>query len=236
MKHLIIAIMIGIIASSTTFAQKKTQKFSLKTQKDKISYIIGTNLAKDLKNQSIEINMEAVTQGMKDIFAEKKLLLTEEEIQKIMTEFQQEMMEKYNAKMKKEGEKNKKEEETFLAENAKKDGIKTLPSGLQYQIITDGTGATPTANDTVVTNYAGTLLDGTEFDNSYKRGEPVTFPVKGVIAGWTEALQLMKVGSKWKLYIPSKLAYGERGAGQIIGPNSALIFEVELLDVKPEKK
>jgi FKBP-type peptidyl-prolyl cis-trans isomerase FklB len=134
--------------------------------------------------------------------------------------------------MKAQGEKNKKEGEAFLAENKKKEGVKTLPSGLQYKVIKEGTGKSPKATDKVSTHYRGTLIDGTEFDSSYKRGQPATFPVNGVIPGWTEALQLMKVGSKWQLFIPSKLAYGERGAPPVIGPYSVLIFTVELLAIK----
>jgi FKBP-type peptidyl-prolyl cis-trans isomerase FklB len=141
-------------------------------------------------------------------------------------------MEKQAERTKQLAEKNKKEGEAFLAANKTKEGIKTLPSGLQYKVIKEGTGKTPTAEDTVVTNYRGTLTDGTEFDSSYKRGQPATFPVKGVIPGWTEALQLMKEGSKWELFIPSNLAYGEQGAGGVIGPNAALIFEIELISVK----
>jgi len=129
-------------------------------------------------------------------------------------------------------DKNQKEGEVFLAENKKKKGVITLPSGLQYQVIKEGTGKIPKATDTVTTHYRGTLIDGTEFDSSYKRGEPASFPVNGVIKGWTEALQLMKVGSKWQLFIPSNLAYGPQGAGQAIGPNATLIFEIELLSIK----
>ena len=148
------------------------------------------------------------------------------------TELQKELMEKQAERNKQLAEKNKTEGEAFLAQNSKKEGVKTLPSGLQYKVIKEGTGKTPKADDTVVTNYRGTSIDGTEFDSSYKRGQPATFPVKGVIAGWTEALQLMKEGSKWELFIPSNLAYGERGAGNFIGPNAALVFEIELITVK----
>jgi FKBP-type peptidyl-prolyl cis-trans isomerase FklB len=149
-----------------------------------------------------------------------------------MGAFQKEMMAKMTENSKKAGEKNKKEGEVFLAENKKKPGIITLPSGMQYKIMREGTGKSPKSTDTVTTHYRGTTLDGKEFDSSYKRNEPASFPLNRVIAGWTEALQLMKVGSKWQLFIPSNLAYGENGAGQDIGPDATLIFEVELLAVK----
>ena len=161
-----------------------------------------------------------------------KTLLSDKEAQEVMMTFQKEQMAKLNENARKLGEKNKKEGETFLAENKKKPGVVTLPSGLQYKILKEGTGRNPKATDTVVTHYRGTLLDGKEFDSSYKRGEPATFPLNGVIRGWTEALQLMKPGAKWQLFIPPQLAYGERGAGQDIGPNATLIFEVELIAIK----
>jgi FKBP-type peptidyl-prolyl cis-trans isomerase FklB len=217
------------LATTHVSAQKKS---ALKTPKDKVSYIIGTDIGKNLKKQSMDINPEILYRGIKDAFSGSKLLLSDEEIQAVMTEFQQKMMAKQAEKMSKLGEVNKKEGEAFLETNKKKDSVVTLPSGLQYKTVVEGTGKIPTLNDTVTTHYRGTLIDGTEFDNSYKRGEPATFPVKGVIAGWTEALQRMKVGSKWRLFIPSTLAYGERGAGQVIGPNATLIFDIELISVK----
>jgi FKBP-type peptidyl-prolyl cis-trans isomerase FklB len=149
-----------------------------------------------------------------------------------MNTFKEEMTKKQEEAMKKAAEKNKKDGAAFLAENKKKEGVVTLPSGLQYKIITQGTGNTPKATDTVTVNYRGSLVDGTEFDSSYKRGQPATFPVNGVIKGWTEALQLMKEGAKWQLFIPSDLAYGEKGAGNVIGPNATLIFDVELISAK----
>ena len=158
--------------------------------------------------------------------------MTEQEMKETLAGLQKELMEKQAERAKLLAEKNKKEGEAFLAANKTKEGVKTLPDGLQYKVIKEGTGKTPKADDTVVTNYRGTLIDGTEFDSSYKRGQPATFPVKGVIPGWTEALQLMKEGSKWELFIPSNLAYGERGAGNAIGPNATLVFEIELISVK----
>jgi FKBP-type peptidyl-prolyl cis-trans isomerase FklB len=158
--------------------------------------------------------------------------MSDKDMEATMNAFQQEMMSKMQAKQKVEGEKNKKEGEAFLEANKKKEGVVTLPSGLQYKILKAGTGAKPTAKDTVKVNYRGTLIDGTEFDSSYKGGKPVEFPLGQVIKGWIEGIQLMPVGSKWQLFIPSNLAYGERGGGQMIGPNAALIFEVELLSIK----
>jgi FKBP-type peptidyl-prolyl cis-trans isomerase FklB len=159
--------------------------------------------------------------------------LTKEDREKTLQAFQKEMMEKQIAASKEAATKNAGEGEKFLAENKKKDGVKTTASGLQYKVLKEGSGASPKETDTVVTNYKGTLLDGTEFDSSYKRNEPASFPVNRVIKGWTEALQLMKPGAKYQLFIPASLAYGERGAGQLIGPNATLIFEVELLSIKP---
>jgi FKBP-type peptidyl-prolyl cis-trans isomerase FklB len=204
----------------------------LKTQQDKVSYSIGMNIGSNFKKQGIEVNADVMMKGIKDGMDGTKPLIDETEMREVMTAFQKEMMAKTESRNKVAGEKNKKDGETFLAENKKKEGVKTTASGLQYRVIKEGTGEMPKATDTVVTNYKGTLIDGTEFDSSYKRGEPATFPVTGVIKGWTEALQLMKVGSKWQLFIPSELAYGEKGAGRDIGPNATLIFEIELVSIK----
>lgn len=206
----------------------------LKDQKDKVSYSIGMNIGNNLKKQSIDVNPDVLAQGIKDALSGSKALMTEQEVNETIMAFQKEMSAKQIERLKELGEKNKKEGEAFLAENKKKEGIITLPSGLQYKVINEGTGETPGLTDTVTVNYRGTLIDGTEFDSSYRRGQPATFPVNAVIAGWTEALQLMKVGSKWQLFIPSDLAYGERGAGRDIGPNATLIFDVELLSIKKE--
>ncbi len=205
---------------------------SLKTQKDKISYIIGIDIGGNLKNQSIDIDPDLLLLGLKDGLAGKKPALDDTEIHAVMKTFKEEMEKKQGEKRKELGEKNKKEGETFLAENKKKEGVTTLPSGLQYKVVKEGTGKMPKATDIVTVNYRGTLIDGKEFDSSYKRGQPATFSVSGVIKGWTEALQLMKEGAKWQLFIPSDLAYGERGAGDLIGPDTTLIFDVELLSVK----
>ena len=223
------ALALGLLAGSAFAADTK---MTLKDNKDKVSYSIGLNIAKSMKQEGLDINPDALAAAMKDVFAGAKPQLSEEEVQTVMQEFQKDMMAK-RAKGQQEGlAKNKAEGEKFLADNKKKEGIKTTASGLQYKVIKDGTGKTPKATDTVSTHYRGTLISGKEFDSSYKRGEPAEFPVNGVIKGWTEALQLMKEGAKWQLFIPSDLAYGERGAGQDIGPNSTLIFDIELLKVK----
>jgi len=208
----------------------------LKDKKDKLSYAIGLDVGGALKRQSVDVNTDIFMQGVKDALSGGKKLLTDEEVRETMTAFSKELAAKQAEAMKKLGEKNKEEGEAFLAENKKKEGVKTLPDGLQYKVITEGKGASPKATDTVTVNYRGTFIDGKEFDSSYKRNQPATFAVNGVIPGWTEALQLMKEGSKWQLFIPAKLAYGERGAGGVIGPNATLIFEVELLSIKPTEK
>lgn len=204
---------------------------ALKSQKDKLSYTLGINVGKNMKQLPADIDLENFLKGFRDAFSGTKPQLSEEEMRTVAAAFQKEMVAKQTEKMKAVGEKNKKEGEAFLAANKKKEGVKTLPSGLQYKIIKEGTGKTPKTTDKVTCHYQGTLIDGTEFDSSYKRGEPATFPVNGVIPGWTEALQLMKTGSKWQLFIPSKLAYGERGAGPNIGPNAVLIFTIELQSI-----
>jgi FKBP-type peptidyl-prolyl cis-trans isomerase FklB len=214
---------------------KKPAVLTLKTQKDKASYAIGLNIGKSMHKDSVDIDPGILLRGLRDGLAGGKPLLTDDEARAAMVTLQSDMRKKQEAKMLVQGEANKKEGEAFLAENKTKDGIVTLPSGLQYKILKEGTGAKPAATDTVVCNYKGTLLDSTEFDSSYKRGQPATFPVSGVIKGWTEALQLMPVGSKWQLFIPSELAYGARGGpGGGIGPNATLLFEVELMSIQPK--
>lgn len=203
----------------------------LKNQKDKVSYIIGMDIGNNLKKQSIDVDPNILAKGLKDSLTGGKPLLAEKEIQETMAAFQKEMM----AKKEEVAKQNKKDGETFLAENKKKEGVKTLPSGLQYKVIKGGAGKKPKSTDTVTVHYRGTLINGTEFDSSYKRGQTVSFQVSGVIPGWTEALQLMEEGAKWQLFIPSNLAYGERGAGGVIGPNATLIFEVELVSIQGKK-
>ncbi len=208
---------------------------TLKTKKEKFSYALGMNigngLGTNLKKQSVEFDPALVAKGLNDSMAGGKTLLTEEEAKTVLSDMQKAVQEQQQAKAKAAGEKNKTEGEAFLAANKSKEGVVTLPDGLQYKIEKEGTGAKPAATDSVVCNYKGTLIDGTEFDSSYKRGQPATFGVSQVIKGWTEALQLMPVGSKWQLFIPSTLGYGERGAGGEIGPDATLIFEVELLSI-----
>ncbi len=208
----------------------------LKTQKDKFSYALGMNVGMGMHQRGVEVDPNLVAQGMKAALAGGKTLLTQEEAQAALMAVQNEVQKKQQEKMQVAGEANKKEGDAFLAANKTKEGVVTLPSGLEYKILTAGTGPKPTASDSVVCNYKGTLLDGKEFDSSYKRGQPATFPVSGVIKGWTEALQLMPVGSKWQLVIPPSLAYGEHGAGGEIGPNATLIFEVELLSIQEKPK
>ncbi len=197
--------------------------------------VIGIDIGGSLKKQPFEVDAAMVAKGLRDALSGGKTLMTDQEVKETLMALQQELMAKQQARMKEAGEKNKKEGEAFLAANKTKEGVKALPSGLQYKVITEGKGKKPAATDTVSVNYRGTLIDGTEFDSSFKRNQPATFPVNGVIKGWTEALQLMKEGSKWQLFVPSDLAYGERGAGAAIGPNAVLIFEVELLSIKSEK-
>jgi FKBP-type peptidyl-prolyl cis-trans isomerase FklB len=228
MKRLIVCIA-TISLASICLAQDNPQ---LKDQKDKASYSIGYDIGSTFKKQNIDLNMDALMSGMKEGLAGKEGMLSKEEREKTLEAFQKEMMEKQVAASKEAATKNAAEGEKFLAENKNKEGVKTTASGLQYKVLKEGSGPSPKETDTVVTNYKGTLLDGTEFDSSYKRNEPATFPVNRVIKGWTEALQLMKPGAKYQLFIPAALAYGERGAGRDIGPNSTLIFEVELVSIK----
>jgi FKBP-type peptidyl-prolyl cis-trans isomerase FklB len=229
MKNLVIGIVLAILAAPV-FAQDRP---ALKDTKDKVSYSIGLDIGTTFKKQKMELNSDALAAGVKDGLSGGKPLMSPDEVRQVMVQFSKDMREKAATVNKDAAEKNSKEGEKFLAENKAKPGVKTTASGLQYVVEKEGSGTPPKETDTVVVNYRGTLIDGTEFDSSYKRGEPATFPVNRVIKGWTEALQLMKPGAKYKLFIPSNLAYGAGGAGQDIGPNSTLIFEVELLSAKP---
>ena len=220
----------AVLVASIGLAQDKTE---LKDQKDKASYAIGLELGKSLKKGKMDVNTNTLVKGLNDGLSGAKPLLTEEQVKETMTALQKEMMDKQAAAAKEAGEKNAEAGKKFLEENKKKEGVKTTASGLQYKVLKEGTGESPKETDMVVTNYKGTLLDGSEFDSSYKRNEPATFPVNRVIKGWTEALLLMKPGAKYQLFIPSNLAYGERAVGKDIGPNSTLIFEVELVGIKP---
>ncbi len=203
------------------------------TEKDKQSYAIGLNVGRSLHRDDVDVEPKFILQGLQDALGNGKPQLTDDQIKTVMTALQTQVRQKMEAKRLADIETNKKEGAAFLAANAKKEGVVTLPSGLQYKILTPRTDPKPTATDSVVCNYRGTLLDKTEFDSSYKRGQPATFPVTGVIKGWTEALQLMPAGSKWQIYIPSDLAYGERGKPPI-GPNATLVFDLELLSIQPK--
>lgn len=216
------------------------KSLTLQTQKDKASYAIGLNIGKSMKKDDVDVDPEILAAGIKDALAGNKALLTDEEVQTVLTTLQNDVRKHQQEVFQQAQKKNKEEGDAFLAANKDKPGVVSLPSGLQYKILQPGDGPKPTASDTVVCNYRGTLVDGTEFDSSYKRGQPATFPVGQVIKGWTEALQLMPVGSKWELYVPPSLAYGERGTpnGGPIGPNETLIFQVELVSIqaKPAPK
>ena len=228
LKCMAVLAVVGLMATQVNAAPA----LLLKTQKDKVSYGIGVEVAKSLKQQGVEVNVESMVKGLRDALAGGKLLMTEDEFRTTMSEFQTELRQKKTQAAQAASTENKKEGAAFLANNKTKQGVVTLPSGLQYKILKAGNGKKPIGSDTVECNYRGTLINGTEFDSSYRHGGPATFPVSGVIPGWTEALKLMPVGSKWQLFIPPQLAYGAQGAGRDIGPEATLIFEVELLAIK----
>lgn len=221
-------IIVAVFLCSTGLAQEKIQ---LKDQKDKISYAIGLDIGFTFQKQKLEVNLDPLISGIKDALNNKPQL-TPEQTREVLTAFQKDMVAKQEQVNKEAGVKNAAAGQKFLADNKTKEGVKTTASGLQYKVVKEGSGAMPKTTDTVTVNYRGTLIDGTEFDSSYKRNEPITFPVTGVIPGWTEALQLMKIGSKYQIFIPANLAYGAQGAGQVIGANSVLIFDVELLGIQ----
>jgi FKBP-type peptidyl-prolyl cis-trans isomerase FklB len=225
-------------AKKPSTAAKPATGLALKTQKDKNSYALGMKIGGDLHRQGVAaaVDPAIVARGLRDALAGGKALMTEEEEKAAFIQLQSQVVGAQQAKMHEAGTANRKEGEEFLAANKSKPGVVTLPSGMQYKILKEGTGPKPAASDTVSCNYRGTLINGKEFDSSYKRGQPTSFPVGGVIKGWTEALQLMPVGSKWQLFIPSDLAYGDRGTGGDIGPGSTLIFEVELISIVDQKK
>ena len=229
--------------TSTSTAKKTTPSTAraaapvvLKTQREKESYAMGMNLGTGLHRQGMTLDPALLARGLKDAQSGAKTAMTEDEARAALTQLQTDVRAKLDAKAKEEGATNRKEGDAFLAANKTKEGVVTLPSGLQYKILKEGTGPKPTANDTVTCNYSGKLLNGTEFDSSYKRGQPASFPLTGVIKGWTEALQLMPVGSKWQLFIPADLAYGDHPPSREIAPGSTLVFEVELLSIGEQKK
>jgi len=227
MRLLLTFVMIGLAPLAS--AQEPAP---LTTEKDRLSYAMGMDLGHQLKTRSVEIDPTVFAGGLRDALAGGKTLLTEDEAKAVISELQKVMAVKQAAAAKLAGDRNKAEGEAFLASNKAKDGVVTLPSGLQYEVVTAGSGKAPTLEDTVVCQYRLSLVGGAEVDSSYKRGQPMTIPVKGAIKGWTEALQLMPVGSTWRVVVPSTLAYGERGGGTGIGPNATLIFEIELLAIK----
>ena len=231
---LVLCCLLFFVAACAPEAPTAPAEPTLDTPKNRISYTIGLNIGKDFATQEMDVDPDILIVGIKDAMAGKEPRLSEEEMIAEIQTFQQQMQEQQLAKVQVLAEKNKADGEAFLTENSKKEGVVVLESGLQYKVVEPGEGASPTADSVVTVHYRGTLVDGTEFDSSYGRGEPATFPVGGVIPGWSEALPLMKVGAKWQLFVPAELAYGERGAGQAIGPNSVLIFDVELIKIETE--
>lgn len=219
-----------------TTTSKAASPYTLKTEKDKSSYALGMSIGTGLHRQGIPVDPAVVARGLKDAMSGSKTLMTEEEMKSTLQQLRAEVGKEQASKAHVAGEGNRKEGEAFLSTNKSKEGVTALPDGLQYKVVKEGTGPKPTASDTVTVNYRGTLVNGKEFDSSYKRGQPVSFPVSGVIKGWTEALQLMPVGSKWELYIPADLAYGDNPPDPSIGPGDTLIFEVELLSIGEPKK
>jgi FKBP-type peptidyl-prolyl cis-trans isomerase FklB len=229
MRWAAVAVVILGVFASAAFAQNKP---SIKTDKEKISYVLGFDAGARFPKDSVDVDSKAYAAGFADGLARAKPVMGEAELQKVLADFQQQMRTKLAAAVQQAATENKKKGDAYLAENKKQRGVVALPSGLQYKVLKEGKGAKPKATDTVSVNYRGTLTDGTEFDSSAKHGGPVEFPVNQVIPGWTEAMQLMPVGAKWQLVIPPDLAYGMQGRGEHIGPNSTLMFEVELLDIK----
>jgi FKBP-type peptidyl-prolyl cis-trans isomerase FklB len=226
----VLAVLLALVMVGCQSGDKKT---ALTSQKDSVSYAIGMNIGGNMVRDSLDLDYSALLQGIKDAWVDSsKWLINMGGMQKCMMTFQQDLQAKKTEKQRAAGAKNREEGEKFLAENKKEAGVVTLPSGLQYKVISEGKGPKPTKDQKVVANYVGMLINGQEFDSSQKRGQPAEFPVMGVIPGWTEALQLMNVGSKWKLFIPPNLAYGDQGAGDVIAPGSTLIFEIELLSIK----
>ncbi|WP_429884358.1 FKBP-type peptidyl-prolyl cis-trans isomerase [Geoalkalibacter halelectricus] len=228
MNKILILLLSMLLAASA--AASAAQNPPLESGTDRFSYALGQQLGRDLKMGEVAVTPELIAAGVRDALAGTSRM-SDEEMELAMEEMQREMMMKHLAQQERMGRENLEKGQAFLAENAKRQGVKTTPSGLQYRITEEGTGKTPGPDSSVTVHYRGTLIDGTVFDSSFERGEPVTFPVSGVIPGWTEALQLMKEGAKWTIYLPADLAYGEHGAGQVIGPNETLIFDVELISV-----
>ena len=204
----------------------------LRTEKEKTSYAIGAQTGADMRHFGVDVDPDLVARGFRDAYSGRQLLLNDQQMSETIGNISRTISARGNEMMKQDAEKNKKEGEAFLAQNMRKEGVKTLSDGLQYKVLREGTGAAPRVTDTATVNYRGTFIDGTEFDSSYRRGQPFTFQVNKMIKGWVEALPMMRVGSKWQLFIPPQLAYGEQGAPPAIGPNATLVYEVELLSIK----
>ncbi len=231
MKKILLSTSMALALIGWSACSQQAQKTELKTTTEKVSYSLGLDVGGNLKALETEVDLDALIQGIRDTLSGKKPLLTRAQVNEVMREFSRTMSANKDAKSKAKGETNLSEGKKFLEENGKKEGVVTTASGLQYKVLTEGTGKTPKATDKVTVHYRGTLIDGTEFDSSYGRGEPTSFPLNRVISGWTEGLQLMNIGSKYEFYVPSDLGYGSRGAGAQIGPNATLIFQVELLEI-----
>ncbi|WP_455200826.1 FKBP-type peptidyl-prolyl cis-trans isomerase [Kaarinaea lacus] len=234
-KSLRTTLLLSCVIAIASLASFSVTAAELKSNKQKYSYAIGFQIGSNLKREGADVDVQAIAQGIKDVLTDAKLSVSMEDMQAAVLEMQKEQQAKRQAR----GDKAKKAGEEYLAKNKKEKGVKELPSGIQYKVIKEGKGSKPKATDTIVAHYKGTLINGTEFDSSYGRGQPATFAVNQVIQGWQQILPLMPTGSKWKVVIPSDLAYGPRGAGANIGPNETLIFEVELLEIKkqePKKK
>ena len=232
-----IALAVGCVAMQAGFAAQTQQaSTTLKTENDRASYTIGVDMGKSLQAQKLKLNIDLLAQGIKDGMAGGKFLMTQKEMQQTLLNLQKQIIEKQQAAMKKEADKNQQAGEKFLSDNKSKPGVKTTDDGLQYKVIKAGTGPSPKADDVVTVDYEGKTLNGDVFDSTYKRGKPATFQLSQVIKGWQQGLQMMKTGATWELYIPAKLAYGERGLGGPIGPNETLIFKVHLISVGDNKK
>ncbi len=232
MNRILAIALLGALVAATAWA---AQESALVDEQDRISYSVGYQVGGDFKRQGLELDAEALVRGIQDAMSGAEPAMPEAEMRKTLIELKQRVMAAQQQAQREQAAKNEEAGKAFLEENGKKEGVKTLPSGLQYLILAEGEGEAPEAADTVTVHYRGTLIDGTEFDSSYSRNQPATFALNRVIKGWTEGLQLMKPGAKYKLFIPPGLAYGERGTGAKIGPQSTLVFEVELLSVQPAR-
>lgn len=235
MRSWVLAALMVFIIAGPLFGE---ERMPLKEKRDRVSYTVGVDIGTTLKKQSVDVNVEVLKEAIRDVLTGKKLLLTDAEMAEIRVQTEKEGTERKEKQMKAIAEKNRKEEEKFLAENKSKEGVICLPSGLQYKVIRAGSGGKPKEDDVVLVHYRVALLDGTEVENSHKKAKPESFELENVIPGWREGAQLMQVGSHWRLFIPSKLAYGEDGVGELLGPNTMLIFDLELLKIldKTEEK